>query len=487
MWRENNGGVPLTNSTILMIIGALLGYISISLTLPLAFAIYYGEALQPFLIPLIGGMVLSLILVTHYQMRERIYPVDAILLVSVSWVMFSVFSAIPYLLSGYSIIDALFEGVSGVTTTGATILEDIEGNARSLLLWRNLSQWLGGAGIILLFVAIFPQLGVGGRELFKNEFTGPTKDFEMLRVREAARTYFLIYLLFSLVMFGFLLIRLSPYDALTLMFSTISTAGFSPYTDSVAHFGSAYVEGIVVLFMFASGTSFTLHYLAIHKRSSAYLKSSEFKVYVGILGVVSLITTMSLFLQGESITHAIRLATFTVVSLATTTGFTTTDYDQWAGTIKITLLLAMVIGGCAGSTSGGMKVVRAYLLTMFSYQNLVHVLHPKAYITVLFDGKSVHEKVMLSILSYLVLFLILSALSTIILSAVGMAPMDSLSATISCITNTGPGFGEVGPTHSYGPLPSGAKLMLVLDMLLGRLEFFVLLILLLPAFWHEWR
>jgi len=474
------------SKVVMGIMGVVLAYFSISLLVPTAFSVYYGEDPIPFFIPFVVCGLASIPLV-RYGVHEKIRHSEAILVVSVAWITFSLLSAVPYILSGIPVVDSIFEAASGLTTTGATIMEDIESHALSLLLWRSMTQWLGGMGIIMLFIAILPELGVGGRELFKREFTGPTKEYIRPKIRETARVLFFVYFIFTAIMVALLYVKLSFYDALTVAFSTVSTGGFSPYTESISYFNSVYVETVVMIFMVLCGVSFALHYQALYEHPRNYLKSSELRFYLGFLVFSILVSVAYLYMDGFQILDAIRFGAFQVISITTTTGFTTYNYDEWAPVIKLLLMFGMIFGGCAGSTGGGVKMVRVQLLMKFVYQSLFRLIHPRAYKPIMFDGKAVNERVVVSILGFISLFILVVLLSTFALTLMGIHVVDALSATVSTLTNTGPGFGMVGPEFSYAPLPPLAKLILVFDMVAGRLELMVLLVLFVPEFWREVR
>jgi len=476
-------------STLMSLFGAVLFYLAIALLLPTVVALYYGEGVEAYLYPFVITLFMAIVLLLRYRPSDTIHTSEAFFAVSVGWLIGMCVASAPFILSGYGLVDSMFEAMSGLTTTGSTILSSIEDAPKSLLFWRSLIQWLGGAGIIMVFVAVLPTLGVGGRQLFRGEFPGHDVQSIRLRIRHTARLFFYVYLVFSAALFVILLFaRVGVYDSLCIVFSTLSTGGFSPHTESIAYYGSPFVEWVVVVFMFLCGANFYTHYRGLYEHPIHYIKSAEFRAYCIIVGsAIAAVWAAVELAESPPITYGLREAAFQVVSLMSTTGFTTANYDGWPTPVKVLLLMLMVIGGSTGSTAGAMKVARLLISLNFIRLTLYKLVHPSAIVPIKFDDKCVSEDVLSSVAAFVVAYMGLICLSTLLLLSMGLGASDALSASVATIGNVGPGFGGVGPTEYYGWLPSGAKLMLIFNMWAGRLELFTVFVLFLPAFWRELR
>jgi trk system potassium uptake protein TrkH len=410
------------------------------------------------------------------------------LIVVGSWVLASLTGAIPYLVSGAlpSVMDALFESASGFTTTGASVLVDIEAVGRPLLFWRSLTQWLGGIGIVVLFVALLSELGPGARFLFKLEVPGPKAEILHERVRDAALALGRIYLVFSAVMTVLLLFcGLSVFDALTHTFSTLSTGGFSPHSASLGHFGPL-VQCVVLIFMLAAGVNFSLYLTSLRNRNLAAIRDREFQIYLAL--VLAVILCVALDLSDLADAGFARLAldaAFQVVSIATTTGFATADFSSWPTFSQILLVGLMFIGGCAGSTAGGAKVVRGMIGWRAVMREVRRTFSPNSIIAVAIDGESVPEDSVRSVMALLFLWILSWAVGTLLLSVGGPGIVTAATASIATLSNIGPGLGQVGPTGNFAFFAAWQKGVMVLLMWLGRLEFFALLAIFQARFW--WR
>lgn len=419
------------------------------------------------------------------EIRHR----EAFAIVSFGWIILAFFGAIPFLLAGTfpSFIDAYFETMSGFTTTGATVLTNIESQPHGILFWRNFTQWLGGMGIIVLGIAILPKLAVGGRQLLAAELPGPSTEKLRPRIAETAKIMWGIYLLFSLSEVILLkLAGLPLFDSFIHMFSTMSTGGFSSHTSSIAFFDSARVETIITAFMFLAGGNFALYYYLIKGKPKALFKDSEFRFYSFVLITAIILVTFNLWGGTyESIWSSFRHAAFQVVSINTTTGFTTQDFNLWPSLSRGILLLLMVIGGSAGSTAGAMKSIRILILLKKGYQELLRLARPSAVIPVRLGGRPVEERVIAGITGFFILYILLFLISSLILMKLGLDMVSSVSATAATIGNVGPGLGLVGASQNYAFLPPVAKVILSLNMLLGRLELYTVLVLLLPSTWRK--
>jgi len=473
-------------NTLLSLFGAVLFYLSMALLLPIGVCLYYGEDATSYLYVLLVIFCIALLMLWRYRPADTVHTSEAFFAVSMGWLMVAGVASVPFLLYGLTPVDSLFEAMSGITTTGATILTSIEDAPKSLLFWRSLLQWLGGAGILLVFVAVLPALGVGGRQLFKGEFPGHDVQDIRMRISHTARLFFYVYLVLSVVLFLFMFFaKVGVYDALCIVFSTMSTGGFSPHSESIAYYNSAVVEWVLIVFMFLAGANFYTHYKGFYEHPKNYLKSCEFKTYSTIvLGTIAVVW-VGLVLAHTPQVSGLGDAAFQVISLLTTTGFTTTDYGIWPLPIKVILLMVMVIGGSTGSTAGAMKVARLLISLKFVKLTLHKLVHPSAIISVKFDGRAVPESVLSSIAAFVVAYMGIICLSSFLLVLTGIGASDALSATIATLGNVGPGFGGVGPTSNYGWMPDGAKLILLFNMWAGRLELFTVFVIFLPSFWRE--
>ena len=420
---------------------------------------------------------------------EEIRHREAFAIVSLGWIVVAFFGTIPFLLAGTfsSFIDAYFETMSGFTTTGATVLTNIESQPHGILFWRNFTQWLGGMGIIVLGIAILPKLAVGGRQLLAAESPGPSPEILRPRITETAKIMWGIYLLFSFSEVILLkLAGLPLFDSFIHMFSTMSTGGFSSHTSNIGFFDRARVETIITCFMFLAGGNFALYYYLLKGKPKALFKDSEFRFYSFVVIAAIILVTFNLWGGTyKSIWSSFRYAAFQVVSINTTTGFTTQNFDLWPPLSRGILLLLMFIGGCAGSTAGAMKNMRILILLKKGYQELLRLARPRAVIPVRLGGRPVEERVIAGITGFFILYILLFLISSLILMKLGVDMVSSVAATAATIGNVGPGLGLVGASQNYAFLPPVAKVILSLNMLLGRLEIYTVLVLLLPSTWRK--
>jgi trk system potassium uptake protein TrkH len=398
---------------------------------------------------------------------------------------------LPIYLSGIydiSITDAVFESMSGITTTGATVIVGIDELPHSLLLYRQELQWLGGMGIIVLAVAVLPMLGVGGMQLFRAETPGPVKDTKLTpRITETAKALWYIYLGLTVACcLAYWLAGMSFFDALSHSFSTVAIGGFSTHDASIGYFDSTAIQFIAIVFMLLSGVNFALHFTSIRNRSlRPYQRDAEFRTYILVLSVVSVITIGYLQLTHtfDSTAESIIEGLFQVVSIGTTTGFTTAEYYSWPGFLPVLLLYVSFIGGCSGSTGGGIKVIRILLLVKQGMRELRRLVHPNAQIAVKIGKKAMPEKVLEAVWGFFAAYFAISALMILMLMATGLDQETAFSAVAACLNNLGPGLGDVG--RNFASINDPAKWILCLAMLLGRLEIFTLLVLITPAFWKK--
>ncbi|TGC07384.1 TrkH family potassium uptake protein [Methanolobus halotolerans] len=455
---------------------------------PLLVALYFREPLYVFAVPLTIILIFAYLLTFFFKEKEKEWNnKEAIFIVASTWFVAAVFYAIPYMLEGVPLINALFESMSGVTATGATALTDIESHSKSLLFWRSMTQWLGGMGIIMLFIAILPKIGVAGRQMFRAEVPVLKEEKLHPRIRETAKNLWLIYFVLSIVEFIVLIMAgLSPYDAITHTFTSISCAGFSPYSFNIAAFNDPVVEMILLFFMFLGSVNFALHYKFLLTDRKNIFMDEEFKFYFSIIVSASLVLAYTLFRTDVySLIDAFRYSSFHVVSILTTTGYATVDFNLWPDSSRFILFLLMFIGGCAGSTSGGVKAVRLLLLLKHANNILFKTIHPKAVTPVRLNGTMVPEGIINSIVSFMVVYIMIFFASSTLLSLLGMDFITSLSASIATLGNVGPGLGLVGPIEGYAAIPDLGKLILIANMWIGRLEVFTVIVLLLPAFWKN--
>jgi len=414
---------------------------------------------------------------------------EGYIIVSLVWVIFSLFGAFPFVFSGAipSYTDAFFETMSGFTTTGASILNDIEAMPKGLLFWRSLTQWLGGMGIIVLSIAILPMFGIGGMQLFVAEVPGPTPDKLHPRIKETAKRLWGIYILFTLS--EVILLKLGGmnwFDAVNHSFTTMATGGYSTKQASIAHFNSPFIHYVIIVFMFLAGTNFTLSYFALHFKFGKVFKNEEFRYYLGFIILFTVAITFALwYFEGYNPEKSFRDSLFQVVSIITTTGYVTANYLKWMPFVIVMIFALMFFGGSAGSTGGSIKIVRVTLLLKNSYQELKRIIHPNAIIPVRINGKSVPPQIISNILAFVVFYMLISIISTIVISALGYDLETSLGAVAATLGNIGPGLGLVGPVENYAHIPIFGKWFLSFLMLIGRLELFTVLVLFSPAFWKK--
>ncbi len=472
------------------ILGLLLLIEGISLLLPLGVSIYYNEP-DLFALFLSSGLTIFAGALIWYSTRggdKSIGKKEGYVIVSLVWIIFSLFGALPFVISGYieSYTDAFFETISGFTTTGASILNDIEELPHGLLFWRSMTQWLGGMGIIVLSLAILPILGIGGMQLFIAEVPGPTPGKFHPRVKETAKRLWGIYLLFTLA--EILLLWLGDvglFDSVCHAFTTMATGGYSTKQASIAHF-SPYVQYVITIFMFLAGTNFALSYYALHFKFNKVFKNEEFRFYVTFLLAFTIIIALFLWMGDKfAIEGSFRHAVFQVVSITTTTGYVTSDYLQWTPFLTVIIFMLMFIGGSAGSTGGGIKIIRIGLLIKNSFLELKRLLHPNAIIPVRMNKKSIDQQIITNVLAFVVIYMSITGISTIVVSSLGYDLNSSLGAVAASLGNIGPGIGAVGPVENYAHLPVFGKWFLSFLMLLGRLELFTILVLFSPAFWKK--
>ena len=475
------------------ILGILLMLFSVTLVPPVAVAWIAGDGALPAfataLALILGGGLAIWLPVAGEQRELRVR--DGFVVVVMFWTVLTLIGAIPFVLAHHphlGLVDAIFESASGLTTTGATVIVGLDDLPPSILYYRQQLQWLGGMGIVVLAVAVLPMLGIGGMQLYRAETPGPMKDNKLTpRLAETAKALWYIYLGLTVACgLAYWAAGMTPFDALGHAFSTVAIGGFSTHDASLGHFDSALVDGVAILFMFLAGINFSLHFLALRAHHpGAYWRDPELRFYVFLLLLVSALTVLGLYLSGTypSWQEALRRGVFHAVSIGTTTGFTTDPWHVWPGFLVILLLFASTAGGCAGSTGGGMKVIRVLLLIKQGAREIKRLIHPSAQIPVRLGDKVVAPRVIEAVWGFFALYVASFTVMYLALAAAGVDLMTAFSAVMACLNNLGPGLEQVGP--HYADMPDLGKGILVFAMLLGRLEIFTLLVLLTPAFWRD--
>lgn len=414
---------------------------------------------------------------------------DGIAVVTLGWIAVSVFGALPYVLSGTirDPVGALFESVSGFTTTGSSVIADVDPLPRGILFWRALTHFIGGMGVLVLCIAVLPFLAVGGMQLYRAEVAGPSKERLTPRLTTTAKYLWGVYVLLILVQT--MLLRLgdmSWFDAVCHSFATVATGGFSTRTQSIGAYHSPYIESVVIVFMFLGATNFALHYAAIRGRPLAYFRDPEFRLYLGLWLAACAVVTVDVWKTAHpTLASSIRYGVFNTTSLLCTTGFATADFDLWPATSRGVLLVLMVIGGCVGSTGGGIKQMRALVSIKKTLMRIKSFMYPQAVMQVKMGDTRVDDDVAGQILGFVALYVGALTLASLIMTYYTKDMLTALSSVVANMGGVGPGLARVGPMCTYDWLPAGGKITLILCMLLGRLEFYTVLALLYPSFWRK--
>jgi trk system potassium uptake protein TrkH len=471
--------------------------IGIALLIPLLLSLLYGDGSWPsFLFPAAAMIAVGTggIRATRFPGRavEYVSNRDVYLSVTLAWTLAALLGGTPFLIEGTfnSLLDSTFEAMSGFTTTGATLLSDIEAETPSILFWRSMTHWLGGIGIVVLFVAVAPLLGVGGARLLGAEMSGLTQPRLTPRIADTAKALIVIYLAISVAETVALLLAGMPlYDAVVHTFGTVATGGFSNKTASVGFYDSLAIEAIIAFFMTASGVSFSVYYLLYTQRRFDVVLDRELLAYLGIIVAAAFFVWGILVIEGDygdSWGRALRDSAFAVSSIITTTGFVTADFDKWDTAAKITLVLLMFIGGCAGSTAGGVKVIRVLIVFHTILQDIFKMVHPSAVTPMKLGGRVVPEGVRIAVLGLFAAWIATTAIATFLVSLQeNLTPISSFTAVATTLNDVGPGLGQVGATESFEIVNPFGRVVLTVCMLLGRLEIFTALALLSPAFWKR--
>ena len=473
--------------------GILLMLFSLTMLPPIAVSWWYADgaagpfARSFFLIAVVGLFLWLPACETRRELRLR----DGFVVVMLFWVSLSICGAVPFMLAErphMSFVDSLFESVSGLTTTGATVIVGIDALPESVKFYRQMLQWLGGMGIIVLAVAILPVLGIGGMQLYRAETPGPMKDAKLTpRITETAKALWYIYLgLTVLCATAYWFAGMSVFDAVGHSFSTVSIGGFSTHDASLGYFHDPVIETIAIIFMILAGVNFALHFLAWRSFSvRPYRSDAELRTYLGLLVIVACITSAYLYMSGtfDSVGSALRFGIFQAVSISTTTGFTTSGYHTWPSFLPVLLLFASFVGGCAGSTGGGLKVIRVLLLFKQGLREIQRLIHPNAELPIKVGQTLLPDRVVDAVWGFFATYVATFSIMLLLLMATGLDQVTAFSAMAAAINNLGPGLGDVAA--NYGDISDAAKSILCLAMLLGRLEIFTLLVILSPSFWHS--
>lgn len=480
------------NKVVQRILGILLMVFSLAMIPPIGVALWYEDgALIPFILAFVITLLIGLICWLPVRRLQRDMRLrEGFMVVTLFWSVLGLFGALPFVLAEelpISVTDAVFESLSGLTTTGSTVITNIDSLPHAILYYRQQLQWLGGMGIIVLAVAVLPMLGIGGMQLYRAEIPGPIKDQKLTpRIAETAKALWYIYMSLTVICaLAYWGAGMSPFDAIGHSFSTVAIGGFSTHDASMGYFDSPLVIVIAVVFMLISGVNFSLHFMVLHNLNpQVYWQDAEFKAYIGIIGAVAVITIAYLYFThtfegSDVLLHGI----FQVVSIATTTGFTTAEYFAWPGFLPVLLLFSSFIGACANSTGGGMKVIRCLLLYKQGKREIIRLIHPAAQVPIKVGHKPLPEQVTNAIWGFFALYVVSFTIMMLLLMATGLDQVTAFSAVAACINNLGPGLGEVGANFALINAP--AKWILCFAMLLGRLEIFTLLVLLTPAFWRR--
>lgn len=473
------------------ILGLFAMLFSATLVAPILVAFIYQEpTIKPYLDPLLGSMVIGLILhLAGFRQGRELSPRDGFLIVALFWVLVSVLGAWPFMLGiGLTPVESLFEAASGFTTTGATVITDLDELPHSLLFYRQQIQWLGGMGVIVLGLAVIPLLGIGGTQLYRAEAPGPFKDEKLTpRLAHTARSLWLLYLSLTLTCaLGYWLAGMDPFEAIAHSLSTVSTGGFSTHDESLGYYNDATIEMVAVVFMLLAAINFGVHFSVWLKRDPRlYLRDPEVRAFLLFVLVVVLLVGSMLWAEDHyaGLHLSLRDASFEVVSLVTSTGFGIVDYSHWPDFLPILLILISFVGGCGGSTAGGIKVMRVLLLVKQGLHEVNRLIHPHALLRVRLGHRTVDPTVLQAVWGYFALYIIVFLLLSLLMIHTGLDPVSAFAAVATSMNNLGPGLGEVA--YTFAGVSDGGKLLAVIAMILGRLEIFTILVMLSPAFWRS--
>lgn len=465
----------MRGAAVVQVTGMLVRLFSVTLIVPALVALWYGERGDSwgFLIAAAASLALGIAMRLAGTVEDvgGLRRIEGLAIVACTWLLIAHLAAIPYVWVGVSPIDALFESMSGLTTTGATVFRDFSGIGRGVFFWRAFTQWLGGMGVIALFIAVLPRLAIAGRELFFAEAAGPTDEKLTPQLRQTALVLWTLYAAITAAQVGTLVIVGMPlYDAVCHALTTLAAGGFSPHPQSIAGYDSATIDVVVTVFMFIAGANFALQYRALRGNVRTVARDEELRAYAGLVVVATIPLTLILASDGLPVLDALRHSAFQVVSILTTTGFASTDFEQWSDQAKIVLFVLMFVGGCAGSAAGGPKVVRHVLMARYTVRELKRILHPRAVLPVKLGGRVVPEPILRDVQVFMLFYLLIFAIGTTVVVALGADLITGITASIACLGNIGPGFGAVGPMANFADLHPVSRFVLTLEMWIGRLE-----------------
>ncbi len=482
-------------SVVVHLTGVLVRLFGATLVAPALVAAYYGEwhDARGFLAAGVGSFLLGVIMrraggPAAADAAEHMRRVEGLAVVAATWLVVAHCAAVPYIWAGLGFVDALFESMSGLTTTGATILTDFSTVGRGLFFWRSLTQWLGGMGVIALFIAVLPRLAIAGRQLFFAEAPGPTDEKLTPQLRHTALALWRLYFaLTAAEVAALMLAGMTLYDAVCHSMTTLAAGGFSPHPLSIAGYGSATIDWIVTAFMFIAGANFALQYRAVWGNRSALAQDEELRAYFGVVVVAVAAIVVFLMRDGMALADAVRHGAFQVVSIVTTTGYASADFQLWSDQAKMVLFLLMFVGGCAGSAAGGPKVVRHLLMARYTLRELKRVVHPRAVLPVKLGGRVVPEPLLRDVQVFMLFYLLTFAVGVAVVVALGADLVSGITATIACLGNIGPGFDSVGPMANFAGLHPLSKFVLTLEMWIGRLEVLTVLVFFRLEAWRTAR
>ncbi len=475
--------------TVFRIVGTLLLLLGASMLLSVGIALIYGDGdalgiAFSALIVMATGSLLVLLKRGKVDLTLR----DGFAVVSLGWFCMSLAGSLPFLITGAipTFTEAFFESASGFTTTGASILTNIESLPHGILFWRSFTHWVGGMGIIVFSIAILPFLGIGGMQMFKAESPGPTADKLTPRIKSTAEILWGVYVLFTVCEVVLLTLGGMPlFDSACHAFGTLATGGFSTKSASIGYYDSAYIHWVIIVFMFLAGVSFNLHYHALRGQPKQYLQSPEFRFFASIIIAAVLAMTALRLVEGDPLEKSLRESAFTAVSITTTTGYATANFEAWHPVAQIALVLLMIMGGMAGSTGGGMKAIRIQLLMKQARVELHKLVHPQTLYPIRQGGRIIQEEIVLNVLAFALLYAVLLAIGTLIMSLIDLDHVTAFTSVVACLSNIGPGLGGVGPTDNYAAIPGVGKWVLSMMMITGRLEIYTVLVLFTRTFWSR--
>jgi trk system potassium uptake protein TrkH len=480
-------------SLVVRVTGTLTRLFSPAFLAPAALALLDRNRTE--LIAFVAAFALTLLLGTLMRRAAgaeadsaRLRRIEGLGIVAATWLVMALLAAVPYMWTGIGFVDAFFESMSGLTTTGATVLTDFSAFGRAIFLWRGLTHWLGGLGVIALFIAVLPRLAIGGRELFFAEAAGPTDEKLTPKLGHTASALWRVYAAITATQVAVLMLAgMSWFDAVCHAFATMAAGGFSPNPLSLAGYANPTYDWIIIVFMFIAGANFALVYRSVRAGARAFGYDEEFRAYLGIVVVATVVLAAILFRDGLGAADAARHGAFQALSILTTTGFASTDFNLWSDQARMILFLLMFIGGCAGSAGGGIKVVRHVLMARLTIRELKRTLHPRAVLPVKLGGRVVPEHILRDVQAFVLFYLLTFAIGATVVVAFGADLVTGVTASIACLGNIGPGFGMVGPMANFAELHPVSRIVLTLEMWIGRLEVLTVLVLFRFEAWRAAR